>query len=107
MHASEKEKSVSWNGVILPPYVDACMRRCFRKVLRDSGLVCETDNGQHIPSLLPILGRLPQHIKESDLILGEQNEGYSIHWIAIDWCRVAQLAQKIAPKSAKIVYLAT
>ena len=103
----EKEKSVSWNGAILPPYVDMFMRQCFRKVLRDSGLVYETGYGQHIRSLFPILWGLAQHIKESDLILGEQNEGYIIHWIAIDWCRVAQLAQKIAPKSAKIVYSAT
>ena len=101
------EKSVSWNGVVLPPYMDEFIRRCFRKVLRDSGLLYESFNGQRIRSLLPILWGLAQHIKESDLILGEQNEGYIIHWIAFDWCRVAQLAQKIASKSAKIVYSAT
>ncbi len=103
----EMEKSVSWNGVILPPYVDALMRRCFRKVLQERGLVYETPKGRHIRDLLPILWGLAQNIKESDLILGEQNEMYIVHWIAIDWCRVAQLAQKIAPKSAKIVYSAT
>lgn len=103
----EKEESGSWNGVILPPYVDTFMRQCFRNVLRDNGLVYETGHGQRIRSLFPILWGLAQHVKESDLILGEQNEGYIIHWIAIDWCRVAQLAQKIAPKSANIVYSAT
>ena len=103
----EKEKSASWNGVVLPPLVDPFMRRCFGRVLRDSGLVYETQNGRDIRFLLPILWGLAQHIKESDLILGEQNDGYIIDWIAVDWCRVAQLAQKIAPESAKIVYSAT
>lgn len=103
----EAEKSVSWNGVILPPNVDEFIKQCFRKMLRDIGLVYETNNGQRLRSLLPILWGLAQHTKESDLILGEQDEGYIIHWIAIDWYRVAQLAQRIAPKSAKMVYSAT
>ena len=103
----EKEKSASWNGVLLPPRVDSFMRLCFGKVLRDSGVVYDTHRGRDIRSLFPILWGLAQHIKESDLVLGEQNEGYIIDWITIDRCRVAQLAQKIAPKSAKIVYSAT
>ena len=103
----EKETCVSWDGVILPPDVGSIMRRRFREVLRDNGLVYETRNGQHIRSLLPILWGLAQHIKESDLILGERNEGYILHWIAVDWCRVAQLAQRFAPKSEKMVYSAS
>jgi hypothetical protein len=73
-------------------------------VLRENGLAYENRSGQALRLIFPILWGLAQHFIESGLILGERDSEYVLHWTAVDWCRVAQLAQKIAPEGEKKTY---
>ena len=73
-------------------------------MLRKKGLKYESRSSQTLRLLFPILWGLAQHFDESGLVLGEHDADYILHWAAVDWCRVAQLAQKIAPEGEKKTY---
>jgi len=101
---SENRGFVSSNGHTLPEKIRSTVRICYGKVLRENGLAYENRSGQALRLIFPILWGLAQHFIESGLILGERDSEYVLHWTAVDWCRVAQLAQKIAPEGEKKIY---
>ena len=44
---------------------------------------------------------LPNTLMSPGLYFGEHDAEYTLHWAAVDWCRVAQLAQKSRLKARK------
>ena len=95
---SENKGFMSSSRYILPSSAGEFVRICYGDVLRKKSLTYESRSCQTLRLLFPILWSLTQHFDESGLILGEHNAECILHWAAVDWCRVAQLAQKIAPE---------
>ena len=78
--------------------VQRIMRSCDSEVLRERGLAYETRSGQTLQLMFAVLWGLAQHLDES------QNPEYVLQWTAVDWCRVAQIAQSIASKGEKKIF---
>jgi hypothetical protein len=97
---------ISMNEQGVPGSVQNTVRKLYNDVLRENGLAYENTQARATRLLLPILWGLARHLTEAGLILGERNSEYILHWAAVDWCRIAQLAQNFAPDKMKDVYSA-
>lgn len=101
---SENEGLIKSSRHILPSSVRQFVRMCYADVLRKKGLKYERRSCQMLRLLFPILWGLAQPFDASGLVLGEYDAEHILHWAAVDWCRLAQLAQKIAPEGEEKTY---
>lgn len=80
------------------------IKRLYDNVLREYGMRYEPGSSRCLRLWFPILWGLANHVFEAQLIIGKGEFEYILDWDAVDWERVAQLAQSIAPEDKIHIY---